>query len=175
MRPKHINTIVPPVLNAIFVKSINIMLGSVETSTRIPLELKPRRIISIIGTVTGNASIPQAIVAPTLGLTVLALPIAEEVPIAEQVPTAEEVPMAEGILVAKTSHMVGVLLMAEKVVVAEIVPTMGVTVRTKMFRRLGFVPVVRLASMVKAVAMAEVIVITAHRGNPHHEACTIRL
>ena len=169
MRPKHINTIVPPVLNAIFVKSINIMLGSVETSTRIPLELKPRRIISIIGTVTGNASIPQAIVAPTLGLTVLALPIAE------QVPTAEEVPMAEGILVAKTSHMVGVLLMAEKVVVAEIVPTMGVTVRTKMFRRLGFVPVVRLASMVKAVAMAEVIVITAHRGNPHHEACTIRL
>ncbi len=145
------------------------MLGSVETSTRIPLELKPRRIISIIGTVTGNASIPQAIVAPTLCLTVLALPIAE------QVPTAEEVPMAEGILVTKTSHMVGVLLMAEKVVVAEIVPTMGVTVRTKMFRRLGFVPVVRLASMVKAVAMAEVIVITAHRGNPHHEACTIRL
>jgi len=169
MRPKHINTIVPPVFNAIFVKSINILLGSVETSTRIPLELKPRRIISIIGTVTGNASIPQAIVAPTLGLTVLALPIAE------QVPTAEEVPMAEGILVAKTSHMVGVLLMAEKVFVAEIVPTMGVTVRTKMFRRLGFVPVVRLASMVKAVAMAEVIVITAHRGNPHHEACTIRL
>ncbi len=145
MRPKHINTIVPPVLKGTFGKSINIMLGSVETNTRIPLELKPRRIISIIGTVTGNASIPQAIVALTLGLTVLAPPTAEEVPIAEEVPTAEQVPMTEGILVAKTSHMVGVLLMAEKFVVAEIVPTMGVAVRTKMSCRLEFSPAVRLA------------------------------
>jgi hypothetical protein len=70
---KHINTIVPPVLKGTFGKSINIMLGSVETNTRIPLELKPRRIISIIGTVTGNISIPQAIIATTLDLMVLAL------------------------------------------------------------------------------------------------------
>lgn len=166
---KHINTIAPPVLTGTFGKSINITLGSVEANTRIPLELKARRTISVIGTVTGNVSIPQAIFTTTLDPMVLALLTMEEAL------TVEEVPIVEGILLGKMSSMVGSLLMTEKVVVAQIVPTMRVAVRTKTFRRLGSVPVLRLASMVKAIAMAKAIVIITHWGSPHHEACKIRL
>lgn len=162
---KHITIIVPLALNGIFVKSINIMLGSVETGTRTPLELKPRRIMSIIGTVTGNFSIRQAIVATTLDRMVLALPITGEIRI------AKEVPMVEGIAMAKTDPMAEILPMGEKVITTKMVPMMGVIVRTETSRRPEASPAVWLAQTEGVIAMAEVVVITAHHRSPYNEAC----
>lgn len=130
---------------------------------RIPRDLKPELIMSIIGTVTGNAWVPQAIVTTTMDLMV---------PSMGEVPIAEKAPIVEGIVVAKTGLMVEVLLMAGKEMVTEIVPMMGVIFRT-MVRRLEAIPAVRLARAVEAIAMAGVVVITTHHSSHDNEVCTL--
>lgn len=83
--------------------------------------------------------------------------------------------MVDGIAMAKTDPMAETLPMGAKVITTEMVPMMGVIVRTKPSRRLEAIPAVRLAQTEGVIAMAEVVVTTAHHRSPHNEACGIAL
>lgn len=49
--------------------------------------------MSINGTVTGNASVPQALVTTNLVLMMLAVPMVKVVPMVEGILTVEEIPV----------------------------------------------------------------------------------
>ncbi len=140
-----INIIPLPGLNGIFVKSIDTMLGSVDTLTRIPLGLKPRLTIFVTGTVIGSFLPPPAVVANNFELIVLAVPAAKEFTITKRAAVTEAIPMRK------------------------------VIDRTETLFRAEDAPTVRPVHVVEAVAIVEAAAITANRGSPRNGTSALGL